>query len=88
MSMKNENKQMKWMMWAMMLCCLGPILFALLFGAGARSLGAPSWIVIAIIAIVAIAHFFLMNRSHKQPANEQDVTERNGTNSSGHSGCH
>lgn len=76
------------MMWIMMLCCIGPILFVVLFGAGAKSLGAPSWIILALIAVFVAAHFFMMGRSHKHHVEDGDPKEQTSKKSSGHSGCH
>ena len=57
------------MMWAMMICCLAPILFILVFGAGAKALGAPAWIVIGGVVVFAIAHFLGMKKSHHENVN-------------------
>ncbi|TSA46314.1 hypothetical protein D4R52_00805 [bacterium] len=80
------------MMWAMMICCAAPILFILLFGAGARALGAPAWIVIGLVVVFAIIHFVMMKMSHKHssdhaPAAQNDSDKKDDSHSN-HDCCH
>ena len=54
-----------------------------------------TWIVIGGIALMAIAHFFMMGKSHKHSDQEQTVTDGEDKNKdnkdkshSGHDCCH
>lgn len=82
------------MMWAMMICCAVPFLLIVLFGLGGKTLGAPTWIVIGGVAVMMIAHFFMMGRSHKhsdedQTADEEDKNkDGKDKDHSGHGCCH
>ena len=83
------------MMWMMAICCAVPLLLIFVFGAGGRALGAPSWIIFGGVAVMVIAHFFMMGRSHKHSDEEQPiVNEEDNKNSkdkkdhSGHGCCH
>jgi high-affinity Fe2+/Pb2+ permease len=71
----HDGKDGSWMMWVMMICCAVPLLFIVLFGLGGKALGAPTWIVIGGIAVMVIAHFFMMGKSHKHSDDEQTTTE-------------
>lgn len=92
----NKNDERKGMLWMMMLCCVLPILFIVVFGAGSKAFGAPTWIVIGGIAVMIIAHFFMMGRSHKHSDEEKSVTDGENENKdskdkkdhSGHGCCH
>lgn len=85
---KNDN----WMMWVMMICCAVPLLLIVLFGLGGRALGAPTWIIFGGIAVMLIAHFFMMGRSHKRSNKDKTALGENkdGKDSKDHSGhsCH
>ncbi len=83
------------MMWMMAICCAVPLLLIFVFGAGGRALGAPSWIIFGGVAVMVIAHFFMMGRSHKHSDEEQPIAnEEDNKNSkdkkdhSGHGCCH
>jgi cell division protein FtsW (lipid II flippase) len=70
--MHNHNdKSMKWMMWMMAICCGLPILFILLFGVGSVALGASKWVVLGVMALMLLAHLFMM-RKHKHDDNNGD----------------
>ena len=73
--MHNHNgKDDSWMMWVMMICCAVPLLLIVLFGLGGKAFGASTWVVIGGIAVMIIAHFFIMGRSHKHSDEEKLVT--------------
>lgn len=92
----HDEKDGNWMMWVMMICCAVPLLLIVLFGLGGKAFGAPTWIVIGGIAVMVIAHFFMMGRSHKHSNEEKSVTDGEGENKdskdkkdhSGHGCCH
>lgn len=71
----HDEKNGSWMMWVMMICCAVPLLLIILLGLGGKSFGAPTWVVIGGVAVMAIAHFFMMGRSHKHSDKEQSVGE-------------
>lgn len=92
----HDGKDGSWMMWVMMICCAVPLLLIVLFGLGGKSLGAPTWVVIGGVAVMVIAHFFMMGRSHKHSDEEKSVTDGENENKdskdkkdhSGHGCCH
>lgn len=89
----NHDKGDSWMMWVMMICCAVPLLLIILFGLGGKAFGAPTWIVIGGIAVMVIAHFFMMGRSHKHSDEEKTITDGEDENKdskdhSGHGCCH
>ena len=96
MHVHDENKQSSWMMWVMMLCCALPLLLILIFGAGGKALGFPTWVVIGGIAVMAVAHFFMMGRPRKHTDSGHEMTgeedknkeNKNNKNHSGHGRCH
>lgn len=53
-------------MWMMAVCCGLPVFLIVIFGVGGKSLGVSTWVIIGVLAITAIAHFFLMGRSRKE----------------------
>lgn len=83
----DNHKENSWMMWAMLLCCLGPVFLVLFFGAGVTAGGISPWIVIGAVAVVAILHFVMMKRSHKH-TQEQSHESGNKDEHSGHGCCH
>lgn len=87
----NNGDGMKSMMWMMVICCAVPLLLILLVGTGGKALGAPSWIIFGGIAVMVIAHFLMMGRSHKNSNEGHSTTEeenKNGKDHSGHGCCH
>lgn len=87
----HDGKDGNWMMWAMMICCAVPLLLLVLFGLGGKALGAPTWIILGGVAVMVIAHFFMMGRSHKHSDEEQSTANKEDKNSKDHSGhgcCH
>ncbi len=84
------------MMWTMMVCCVAPLLLIVILGLGGRAFGAPTWVIIGGVAIMVIAHFFMMGRSHKHSDEEKSVTngegeDKDGKNKKDHPGhgcCH
>ena len=67
----NNDNGMKSMMWMMIICCAVPLLLIVFLGAGGKALGAPTWVVLGGIAVMVIAHFFMMGKSHKHTDEEQ-----------------
>ena len=95
--MHNHNgKHDIWMMLVMMICCAVPLLVIVLFGFGGKDFGAPTWVIIGGIAVMIVAHFFMMGKSHKHSDNEQPGTDGEAKNKddkdnkdhSGHGCCH
>lgn len=58
----DNKKEHSWMTWAMMLCCLGPLLLVLLFGTGATARGVSPWIFVGALAVLAVIHFGMMKK--------------------------
>lgn len=95
----SDNKGMRTMMWMMTICCALPLILILLFGAGGKAQGVPSWVVLGTIVLMIISHFFMMRRSNRDLGNEHDghkvvndTNVRNDNNTtdlhSGHGCCH
>ena len=92
----DDNRQGNGMMWMMVLCCAIPLVLVLIFGAGGKALGAPTWIVFGGIVVMIIAHFFMMGKSHKHSDEDHEVTntddknkdDKNNKTHSGHGCCH
>lgn len=92
----NDNdKGMKSMMWMMVICCAVPLLLILVLGAGGKALGAPTWIVFGGIAVMVIAHFLMMGKSHKHSGDEHEMQDddknkdgKNDKTHGGHGCCH
>lgn len=91
----DDNKQGggNGMMWMMVLCCAIPLILILIFGAGGRALGFLTWIIFGGIAVMIIAHFFMMGRSHKHSGEGHEAVDKDGKNkdnNKSHSGmnCH
>jgi cell division protein FtsW (lipid II flippase) len=61
----HDEKDGSWMMWVMMICCAVPLLLIALFGLGGKAFGAPTWVVIGGVAVMVIAHFWMMSKKHK-----------------------
>jgi fatty acid desaturase len=91
----HDGKSDNWMMWVMLICCAVPLLIIVLFGFGGKALGFPTWIVLGGVAVMVIAHFFMMGRLHKhsdkdQIADGEDKNKDSKDNKehSGHGCCH
>lgn len=89
----HDERGGSWTMWVMMIGCVALLLLLVLFGLGGKALGAPTWIVLGGVALMVVAHFFMMGQSHKHSDEEQSTTdEENETkDSKDHSGsscCH
>ena len=69
----NNGKGMKSMMWMMVICCAVPLLLIVFLGAGGKALGAPTWVVLGGIAVMVVAHFFMMGKSHKQHNEKNEI---------------
>lgn len=76
----DQNSGARSMMWMMAICCALPLVLILIFGAGGKAIGAPSWIIFGVVAVMMIVHFLMMGRSHKDSDEDQ--------NHSGHGRCH
>lgn len=89
----HDGKKDNWMMW-MMICCAVPLLLIVLFGLGGKAFGTPTWIILGGIAVMVIAHFFMMRKSHKhsdeeKPADGEDKSkDGEHKDHSGHGRCH
>jgi len=83
------------MMWVMMICCALPLLI-LGFGLGGKALGASTWVIFGGVAVMIVAHFYMMGRSHKRSDAEQEIADgedknknsKDNKNHSGHGCCH
>ncbi len=92
----NNDGGMKSMMWMMVICCAVPLVLILIFGAGGKALGAPTWVVFGGIAVMVLAHFFMMGKSHNHSDGKNEMTEgenvkkddKDKKNHSGHGCCH
>ena len=92
----HEGKDGSWMMWVMMICCAIPLLLIVLFGFGGKAFGAPTWVVVGGIAVMVIAHFFMMSRTHKHSDEKKSITDGETENKDrkdkkdhpGHGCCH
>lgn len=81
------------MMWMMVICCAVPLVLIVLFGLGGKALGAPIWIILGAVAVMAIFHFISMGKSHKHSDEEQATDGEQKDNKehkdhSGHGCCH
>ena len=88
---QNGDKQNSKMMWIMMLCCAVPLLLIILFGLGGRAFGASTWVIFGGMALMVIAHFFMMGKSHKHGVDNEEDQNKDGKNNKTHSGhgcCH
>lgn len=90
-----EDKQGSWMMWAMMICCALPLFAILLFGLGGKALGGSSWVIFGGVAVMLLAHFFMMrghghsNEEHnKQSVDGEEDKNKKDKNHSSHGSCH
>jgi hypothetical protein len=92
----HDGKGNNSMMWMMVICCAVPLLLILFVGGTGRALGGSTWVIFGGVALMVIAHFFMMGRSHKHSDEEKSVTEGEGENKdskdkkdhSGHGCCH
>lgn len=87
----HDGKQNNWMMWVMMICCLAPILFIVLFGTGAASLGAPSWAVIGFVLVLLVGHLAIMKKSGEHSgccSGDEDCGGKKSDSKSDHKNCH
>jgi hypothetical protein len=71
----NNDESMKSMIWMMVICCAVPLVLILLFGAGAKVLGAPKWVVLGGIAVMVVAHFLVMGKSREHSNEEHGITD-------------
>ena len=77
----NDNdKQSSWMMRAMMICCAVPLLFIIIFGAGGKASGFPTWVVVGVVAVMMAAHFFMIGRSHKRSDGGHEIARKEDKN--------
>ena len=91
----DDGKGMESMMWVMVICCAAQLLLIFVFGAGGKALGAPSWIIFGGIAVMIIAHLFMMVKSHKHsdgghemPGDDKNKDGKNDKTHGGHGCCH
>ena len=86
----HDGKGSNSMMWMMVICCAIPLLLILVLGSGGKALGTPTWIVLGGVAVMVVAHFFMMGRSHKHSDEEPSTTDGQDKNKdhSGHGCCH
>lgn len=89
----NNDKGMGSMTWMMVICCAVPLVLVLIFGLGGKALGASSWVIFGGVAVMILAHFFMMrghghsNEEHKMNEGE-DKNNKDHKNHSGHGCCH
>ncbi len=94
----HDKKSNKNMMWMMAICCGLPLLLILVVGGGGRALGASTWVVFGGMAVMILAHFFMMGK-HKGNGNSDEKDKLTGEedknkdnkddkNHSGHGCCH
>lgn len=76
-------------------CCAGFLLLLILLGLGGKTLGASPWAIFIGIAVMFVAHAFMMGTSHKHsdthgPIGKGARGRDNGGNKthSGHGCCH
>jgi membrane protein YdbS with pleckstrin-like domain len=89
----HDGKDDSWMMWVMMIRCAVLLVLVALFALGGKASGAPAWVVIGGVAIMVIAHFFIMGRSQKHFDKNKSTADGEGENKdnkdhSNHSCCH
>ena len=89
---EKDGKGMGSMMWMMVICCAIPLVLILLFGLGGKAVGFSTWVIFGGVAVMMLAHFFIMGKSHKhsdekQGLNDEDKNKDN-KNNSGHGCCH
>ena len=93
----HDRKGNNSMMWMMVICCAVPLLLLLFIGTGGRALGASSWVIFGGVAVMVIAHFFMIGKSHKHDdssdekheiTGEENKDNKNDKNHSGHGCCH
>lgn len=87
----HDGKGNKSMMWMMAICCGLPLLLILFVGGGGKALGTSTWVVFGGMAVMILAHFLMMGRSHKNSNEGHSTTEeenKNGKDHSGHGCCH
>lgn len=68
----------KSMMWMMVICCAVPLLLIILFGLGGKAFGASTWVIFGMVAVIIVAHFFVMGRSHKHNGVSDEKSEITG----------
>ena len=78
----------KGMMWMMVICCAIPLVFILVLGAGGKELGASTWVILGGVAVMVLAHFFMMGKSHKHSDGEAKNKDTKDKSKSGHGCCH
>ena len=71
----------------MVICCAMPLLIILVIGGGGRALGASTWVIFGGIAVMVLAHFFMMGRSHKHFDKKQPIDGENKNKGQSGSGC-
>lgn len=74
-------------MWAMMLCCLGPLLLVLLFGAGTTAGGVSPWIFVGAFAVLAVTHFGTMKKFGTHGVNKPSRKADEGKDGHSDQGC-
>lgn len=84
------------MMWVMALCFAIPLVLILIFSAGGKALGTTTWVVLGAMAVMMVAHFFMMGKSNKHSDKDQNIAGKDDKNRddkddkdhSGHRCCH
>lgn len=94
----HDGKSNKSMMWMMAICCGLPLLLILVVGGGGKALGVSTWVIFGGIAVMVLAHFFMMGKhkgdsssdEKKELTREEDKNEdnKNDKTHSGHGCCH
>lgn len=68
----DNNKNMKWMMYLMMICCVAPLLILVI---GTR-LGSNWWVIGGIAVFIAL-HFWMMRKGHGCGTDHSKAEEKN-----------
>lgn len=79
----------------MIACCVIPLILVLVLGTGAKTLGASSWTIFGGVAVMLLAHSFMMRgrgHSNKEQGKQDDADKedknKKDKNHSGHGCCH
>lgn len=80
---QNSSDHGSKMMWLMILCCALPIVIFGLFGG--QAIGAPTWLIFAVLAALLVVHLWSMKKSGHHPAPPEN--DKKSADSHSHHGC-